>query len=159
MTCIPFHSPTIPPDLSSATGNPARGEDGLKSSTLSKRANDSQASMDSSPGSEAILANPALTASHNAAALHGHSDTDLLNFSKRQAAGPGSVQSDMTDDGGTSLRVPGRPAPGWKGRMSSMLLRKPTAGPEADTIKAQKVWLLVLVVLPVLSDVLVVISS
>ena len=122
---------------------------------LSKRANDSQTSMDSLLGAEAILANPALTDSHNAAALHGHSDTDLLNFSKRRAAGPGSVQSDMTDDGSTGLRVPGRPAAGWKGRMSSMLLRKPTAGLEADTIKAQKVLLLVPVVLSVVSDVLV----
>ena len=44
----------------------------------------------------------------------------------------------MTDEGSVA-RAPGRPAAGWKGRMSSMLLRNPVGSPKADTIKAKKV--------------------
>ena len=68
---------------------------------------------------------------------HNHSDTDLMGLQKR-LQGPGSVQSDMTDEGSVP-RVPSRPAAGWKGRMSSMLLRSPLTAPKSDTIKAKKV--------------------
>ena len=68
---------------------------------------------------------------------HTHLDTDLTGLQKR-SQGPGSVQSDMTDEGSVP-RVPGRPAAGWKGRMSSMLLRGPLNTPKSDTIKAKKV--------------------
>ncbi len=107
-------------------------------SMLNKRANNSQTSMDSSRGSEAPMIMSAFADGLNATASHGHSDTDLAGMQKRMA-GPGSVQSDMTDEGSTGSRVPGRPAAGWKGRMSSMLLRSPSASPKAETIKAKKV--------------------
>ncbi len=111
------------------------------SSLLNKRANDSQTSIDSSRGSEAVLISAAFADSPLAASLHHHSDNDLFGLSNR-AAGPGSVQSDMTDEGSTGSRLAGRPAAGWKGRMSSMLLRNPSTSLKADTIKAKKVLLL-----------------
>ncbi len=110
------------------------------SSLLNKRANDSQTSVDSSRGSEAVLISAAFADSPLAESLHHHSDNDLLGLSKR-AAGPGSVQSDMTDEGSTGSRLAGRPAAGWKGRMSSMLLRNPSTSLKADSIKAKKVLL------------------
>lgn len=110
------------------------------SSLLNKRANDSQTSIDSSRGSEPVLISAAFADRPAAASLHHHSDNDLLGLSK-QAASPGSVQSDVTDEGSTGFRLAGRPAAGWKGRMSSMLLRNPSSL-KADTIKAKKVLLL-----------------
>ncbi|KAL0052814.1 hypothetical protein WJX82_008196 [Trebouxia sp. C0006] len=112
-------------------------DENLMSSLLNKRANDSQTSIDSSRGSEAVLISAAFADSPLAASLHHHSDNDLLGLSNR-AAGPGSVQSDMTDEGSTGSRLAGRPAAGWKGRMSSMLLRNPSTSLKADTIKAKK---------------------
>lgn len=90
--------------------------------------------MDSSRGSDTGLApvdSPA------GSGMQGHTDSDPLGVGKR-GPGPGSVQSDMTDEGSVS-RVTGRPAAGWKGRMSSMLLRGPLTSPKSDTIKAKKV--------------------
>ena len=69
--------------------------------------------------------------------MHGQSDNDSLGTGKR-APGPGSMQSDMTDEWSAS-RTSGRPAAGWKGRMSSMLLRGPLNSPKSETIKALKV--------------------
>lgn len=103
-------------------------------SSLQKRLNDSPGSMDSSRGSE-----PGMVPSESPPGLgmQGQSDSDLLGIGKR-VPGPGSVQSDMTDEGSVS-RVAGRPAAGWKGRMSSMLLRGPLTTSKSELIKAQKV--------------------
>ena len=93
-------------------------------SSLQKRLNESQASVDSSRGSESGIVpwdSPA------GLGTQGQSDS-----------GPGSVQSNVTDEISAS-RTSGRPAAGWKGRMSSMLLRGPLNSPKSETIKALKV--------------------
>lgn len=90
-------------------------------SSLQKRLNESQASVDSSRGSESGIVpwdSPA------GLGTQGQSDS-----------GPGS---NMTDEVSVS-RTSGRPAAGWKGRMSSMLLRGPSNSPKSETIKALKV--------------------
>lgn len=105
-------------------------------SSLQKRLNDSQASVDSSKGSD----NLGMVSRDSPVGLgmQGQSDTDPLGTGKR-VPGPGSVQSDLTDEGSAS-KTSGRPAAGWKGRMSSMLLRGPLNSPKSDTIKAHKVY-------------------
>lgn len=103
-------------------------------SSLQKRLNESRVSGDSSRGSDSGMVpwdSPA------ALGMQGQSDNDSLGTGKR-APGPGSVQSDMTDEGSAS-RTSGRPAAGWKGRMSSMLLRGPLNSPKSESIKALKV--------------------
>lgn len=121
-------------------GNTASRKDELMSSMLQKRAHNSQTSLDSSRGSEAVITMPGFSDGPVAGASHGHSDTDLVGLQKRMA-GPGSVQSDVTDEGSVA-RVSGRPAAGWKGRMSSMLLRNPSSTSlKADSIKAKKVMI------------------
>lgn len=103
--------------------------------SLQKRLNDSQTSLDSSRGSDA--GSGPVDSPAGSAGMQGQTDSDLLGAGKRPP-GPGSVQSDMTDEGSVS-RVAGKPAAGWKGRMSSMLLRGPLTSPKSDTIKAKKV--------------------
>ena len=120
--------------LAHAGGPAAQKKDDTLAGSLQKRLNDSQTSMNSSRGSDSGLApvdSPA------GSGIQGPTDSDLAGAGKR-APGPGSVQSDMTDEGSVS-RVAGRPAAGWKGRMSSMLLRGPLTSPKSDTIKAKKV--------------------
>lgn len=90
--------------------------------------------MGSSRGSDSV---PLPLDSPAGSGMQGHTDSDPLGVGKR-GPGPGSVQSDMTDEGSVS-KVAGRPAAGWKGRMSSMLLRGPLTSPKSDTIKAKKV--------------------
>lgn len=104
-------------------------------SSLQKRLNDSQLSVDSSRGSDSGMVP---RDSPVGLGMQGQSDNDPLGTGKR-VPGPGSVQSDMTDEGSAS-RTSGRPAAGWKGRMSSMLLRGPLNSPKSDTIKAHKVY-------------------
>lgn len=104
-------------------------------SSLQKRLNDSQVSVDSSRGSDLGMVP---RDSPVGLGMQGQSDNDPLGTGKR-VPGPGSVQSDMTDEGSAS-RTSGRPAAGWKGRMSSMLLRGPLNSPKSETIKALKVY-------------------
>ena len=116
------------------TGTGTQRKDEAMMSSLQRRMNDSQTSMDSSQGSESMRVQLDSSAGFG---MHNHSDTDLAGLQKRPQ-GPSSVQSDMTDEGSLS-RVPGWPAAGWKGRMSSMLLRGPLTSPKSETIKAKKV--------------------
>ena len=104
-------------------------------SSLQKRLNDSQVSVDSSRGSDLGMVP---RDSPVGLGIPGQPDNDPLGTGKR-VPGPGSVQSDMTDEGSAS-RISGRPAAGWKGRMSSMLLRGPLNSPKSETIKALKVY-------------------
>ena len=115
-------------------GSGTQRKDDTMVSSLQRRLNESQASGDSSRGSESAMVpwdSPA------GLGTQGQSEHDSLGTEK-SAPGPGSVQSDMTDEGSAS-RSGGRPAAGWKGRMSSMLLRGPLNSPKSETIKALKV--------------------
>ena len=134
--------PSFPTACSLVVANPGpRKEENLMGSMLNRRANESQSSFASLRGSEAVLSPAASSDSSPAMArlAHAHSSNDLLGLQRRMPAS-GAAQSD-TDEVGSGARVPGRAPAGWKGRMSSMLLRNPSSSPKSETIKAKKVLL------------------
>ena len=126
--------PTAGPGAGPGPGPGTQRKDDTMVSSLQKRLNESQASVDSCRSSESGMVPWDSPAGLD---TQGQSDNDSLGPAKR-VPGPGSVQSDMTDEGSAS-RTSARPAAGWKGRMSSMLLRGPLNSPKSETIKALKV--------------------
>lgn len=98
--------------------------------------NDSHTSMDSLQASDALIM-AAFTDNNTPGASQSFaSDTDLLGVGSKRPISPGS-QAGSEADSVASSRLSSRPVAGWKGRMSSMLIRSsPGPGkPEKEAVK------------------------